>query len=101
MDMANFISVKLGLLAPEVRQRIELVLRRIWESVPLGDIDQHAYEEALKRDKKNRGTELGLILTAGFGQMFKHFVPHDPRFSEWLAEYFASRIRAGEELASR
>jgi 3-dehydroquinate synthase len=101
MDMANFFSVKLGLLAPDVRQRIEMVLRRIWDSIPLTEVDQHAFEEALKRDKKNRGTELGLILTSGFGQMFKRFVPHDRQFSDWLAEYFASRIRSGQELASR
>jgi len=89
IDMANFVSVKLGLLHPAVRQSMLSVLERVWSAVPLGEIQQSKYEEALKRDKKNRGVELGLILTSGFGEMFKQFVPLDEQFSSWLSEYFS------------
>ncbi len=90
MDMANFISEKLGLMDSSMRNAMRPTLKKAWSIAPLGEMDQPKYEAALRRDKKNRGTDLGLILTAGFGDMFKKFVPLDNQFSEWLSEYFAA-----------
>lgn len=88
MDLANFVSVKLGWLDPTARSRARSVLAIIWEGVQLGPIDLDRYESALRKDKKNADGKLGLVLTRGFGQMAKTLVPLDRRFSGWLAEWF-------------
>ena len=92
MDLANYVSVQLGLLGAETRARARAVLARIWEGVPLGSLDQQKYESALRKDKKNAAGKLGLILTRGFGQMFKELVPLDERFSGWLRSWFAEVV---------
>lgn len=88
MDLANFVSVKLGLLAPSTRDEARTVLSRIWSAVPIGQIDRTSYENALLKDKKNADGQLGLILSRGFGEMFKQLVPLDDRFRSWLDEWF-------------
>lgn len=89
MDLANHVSVQLGLLPAETRVRARAVLARIWEGTPIGIVDQAAYENALRKDKKNADGQLGLILTRGFGDMFKQLVPLDDAFRAWLREWFA------------
>ena len=89
MDLANFVSVQLGLLDPAVRDRARKVLSDIWEGIPIGGVDLERYEAALLKDKKNAQGQLGLILTKGFGTMFKQLVPLDATFSGWLRTWFA------------
>jgi len=48
--------------------------------------------DALGRDKKNIGADLGLILMRGVGQTFKTLVRPDGQFREWVGEYLATRI---------
>jgi 3-dehydroquinate synthase len=88
MDLANMVSVRLGLLDETTRNRIRRMLSRIWDGIEVGPIDLDAYERAMWRDKKNAGGKLGLILTRGFGDVFKQFVPLDAKLSTWLREYF-------------
>lgn len=89
MDLANHVSFELGLLPRETRTRARAVLETIWNGTPIGDVDQTAYENALLKDKKNANGQLGLILTRGFGDMFKQLVPLDDRFRAWLQVWFA------------
>jgi 3-dehydroquinate synthase len=89
MDLANMVSVELGLLDEGTRQRARAVLSRVWAGTPIGDVDLTAYENALLKDKKNADGQLGLILTRGFGDMFKQLVPLDDRFRGWLRTWFA------------
>lgn len=88
MDLANMVSVKLGLLDEGTRERMRRVFERIWDGMAVGAVDLDAYEKALLRDKKNQAGKLGLILTGGFGNVFKEFVPLDAEFSCWLREFF-------------
>lgn len=92
MDMANHLSDKLGLLSRATRERMRSVLQGIWGAVPLEPVDRGAYLAALRRDKKNRGEELGLILCSGFGQMFKRFVTPDATFVAWLDDYLENQL---------
>jgi 3-dehydroquinate synthase len=94
MDMANDLSVRLGFLSPAVRERMRSVLQGIWEGVGVESIDRETYLAALKRDKKNRGEQLGLILTSGFGRMFKHFVTPDAAFVSWLGAFLENEIHS-------
>jgi 3-dehydroquinate synthase len=91
MDLANYVSVQLGYLTEDVRARARAALEPIWTGVPIGALDQESYEAALRKDKKNADGRLGLILTRGFGRMFKELVPLDAAFSAWVRTWFAER----------
>ena len=88
MDMANFISVKLGLIEQDVRQKIRTQLEKIWEGTNVGDLDVNVFEKALSRDKKNIGNTYQVILTKGIGNMLKYGIKPNKDFTNWLEEYF-------------
>ena len=88
MDIANFVSVKMGFLKENVYNDIHRQLEKIWEGTSLGDIDVAKYETALSRDKKNIGGRYQLILSRGIGQMFMHGIEPNENFTLWLKEYF-------------
>mgnify|MGYP001191007863 FL=1 len=89
MDMANFISVKMGFLEQKIRIDIRNQLKKIWSDVKLGNLNITDFEEALSRDKKNIGNTYQLILTKGIGKMFKHGIEPNQNFTKWLNEYFS------------
>ncbi|OPZ99895.1 MAG: 3-dehydroquinate synthase [Bacteroidetes bacterium ADurb.Bin408] len=92
MDMANFISVKLGYIPEKVRIDIRELLSQIWQGFPIGDIAIEKFKAALGKDKKNVGTELRLILNKGYGEIFKDAMKMDDRFTAWLKEYFENEL---------
>ncbi|MCP4220852.1 MAG: 3-dehydroquinate synthase, partial [bacterium] len=90
MDMANFVSVKLGYIEDDVRVHVRELLEQVWEGTSIADIQLEEFKVALSKDKKNVGTELRLILNQGLGNIFKTAQALDKRFSGWLEEYFAT-----------
>ena len=88
MDMANFISVKLGFIENDVRQRVRSQLEKIWMGTTIKNIYVKEFEKALSRDKKNIGNTYQLILTKGLGKMLKHGLRPNKNFTDWLKEYF-------------
>lgn len=92
MDIANFVSWKLGLATKDFRERVSEVLRPIWSEHAIGVLSIPDYLAALRRDKKNAGRTLGLILTRGFGQMFAQQIEVTEEFTGWLQEYFDNGI---------
>jgi 3-dehydroquinate synthase len=92
MDIANFISVKLEHITEDVRQYIREPLVKIWNGVPIDEISLDKFKAALKRDKKNVGSELRLILNRGIGNIFKTGMKLDDQFSGWLEEYFETQL---------
>jgi len=88
MDMANFISVKLGFIEDDVRQEIRTQMEKIWGGTYIGNLDENDFEKALSRDKKNIGNTYQLILTKGIGNMLKYGITPDEDFTCWLKEYF-------------
>ncbi|WP_150081661.1 AroB-related putative sugar phosphate phospholyase (cyclizing) [Chlorobium limicola] len=93
MDMSNFVSVKMGLIPSEVRDEIREVTSYIWEGYPIDDIDIDTYINALSKDKKNVGMQLGLILNKGYGNIFKNLTDSDKTFREWIEEYFLNELK--------
>lgn len=89
IDLANMVSVRLGFLGDEVRNEIRSSLSLIWQEAPMPNVDVDGFKDALRRDKKNRGDELGLILTSGWGEMFKHYCPLSDSLTSWIEEFFA------------
>ena len=92
MDMANFISVKMGLIPESIRQNIRELLEQIWQGTSIGDISLDKYKVALSKDKKNVGKELRLILNKGYGKIFKAAVQMDEQFTSWLVDYFENQL---------
>lgn len=92
MDMANFVSAKMGFIPKKIRDEIRAVTENIWIGFDIDDIDLETFKRALSKDKKNVGTKLGLILNKGYGKIFKNIMDADEDFSSWLEEYFTNEI---------
>lgn len=95
MDIANFISVKMGLIDENLRQAMREVLRNSWHEVPLGHVNVDAFIAALRKDKKNIGSEVRVILTRGLGDMFITGLDVDNEGGEWIREYFQKQAYTG------
>lgn len=91
MDMANYISAKLGFIEQDVRQRVRSQLEKIWAGTFINNISVEKFETALSRDKKNIGNTYQLILTKGIGRMLKHGITPSKDFTIWLNEYFSTQ----------
>jgi len=76
IDLANLISVDLGLISMKERNQMRELCAIVFEDVTIPFIDQAAYKNALKKDKKNIGDDLGLILTNGMGKTFKRLTSY-------------------------
>jgi len=92
MDMANFISVKLGYITNELRMEIRELLVQVWKDFPIHDISVEKFKIALSKDKKNVGAELRLILNRGYGKIFKDALKMDDTFTKWIEEYFNNEL---------
>ena len=92
MDMANFLSVKMKLLKPEIRTEIRELLEDIWKGFTINNLDIDKFCEVLAKDKKNIGSELRLILCKGYGQVFKAPVKNDMQLKNWITEYFHNEL---------
>ncbi len=89
MDIANYVSRELSHLSDEEFQSMREVLE---PNIPDYLIPERAlddYMEALSRDKKNRGNDLGCILTRGRGDMFLTYIPLDDNLQEVIGRYFS------------
>ena len=87
MDIANYISVKIGFLNSKVRNKIKNVTNHICQGYSISHLDVDAFIDVLKKDKKNIGSKIGLILARDFGNIFKNPIDADQQFKDWLHEY--------------
>lgn len=95
MDIANFISMKMGLIDQSLYQKMQDVLVFNWSEIPLGEIDLDAFINALRKDKKNIGSQVRVILTRGLGDMFITSLDADGEGKAWLKEYFSDHADKG------
>ena len=77
IDLANLISVDLGLISMKERNQMRELCAMVFTDIKIPLIDQEAYKKALKKDKKNVGDDLGLILTKGMGKTFKRLTSYN------------------------
>lgn len=92
MDMANYISVQLGYITEDVRWHIRELLEQIWRDTPIPEMSLDRFISALRRDKKNVGSELRLILNKGIGNIQKVAMTVDDRFVGWIRHYFETQL---------
>ncbi len=95
MDLANFLSARLGYIAEDLRQELRPLLAKNWGQARLSQIEPGQLIAALGKDKKNVGRQIKVILTRGLGDMFKTTLEVDERCRGWLQEYFRQAAREG------
>lgn len=71
MDIANFISFKLGYLTAIEHDYLSEKIFPFISHVPLDNISVEDIIKNIKHDKKNIDNQIFLILTKGYGKMFK------------------------------
>ena len=87
MDMANYISWKKEYLSHADFERARALFKVIWKGYSIQDINLDKLLNAMQKDKKNQDSKLGLILTKGWGRMFKDLTEPDNKFMSWMEEY--------------
>jgi len=87
MDMANYISMKKGYISSEDVVRAHSVFKIIWEGYSISELNLDQLYKAMEKDKKNENGKFGLILTKGWGKMFKDLTQPDDLFKGWMEEY--------------
>ncbi len=90
MDIANYLSARLGYLSEELRLDIRELLAWNWGLTELKGIKLRDFEAVLSKDKKNVGSEIRVILTRGPGRMFKTPLLLNNMVSGWLRTYLES-----------
>lgn len=70
MEIANFVSMELGYINKGTYHEMNKPLQEISIHCNFSNISPDGIIERLKKDKKNIGNKLGLILTKGIGRMF-------------------------------
>lgn len=87
MDMANYISWKKEYISYADFERARSVFQIIWKGYSIQDINLDDLLNAMQKDKKNQDGKLGLILTKGWGKMFKDLTEPNDSFMSWMEEY--------------
>jgi 3-dehydroquinate synthase len=95
MDMANFVSARLGVGDESHFARMHPVLARNFGGFERQPVPLPAFLEAIAKDKKNVGRgSVTLILPDRAGRIGKSAHPNDARFAALCAEYL-DKVRAG------
>jgi 3-dehydroquinate synthase len=87
MDMANFVSMRLGPGTAETYERMRSVLAANAAGYGAVAIGSGAVVEAIGKDKKNVGSELRLVLPDGAGRIGLVRRPNDEAFRAVCDEY--------------
>lgn len=88
MDIANSISVALGLVDKAFQERVFAVVSRIWRGVEFPEIELAKYVDILRKDKKNVGSDVRVVLSRGVGDMFLERIEIDSLFLDTLQSRF-------------
>lgn len=98
MEMANYLSWRLGLIDPAVYEELRGVLAANYAGFEQTAIPTDRLFAALAKDKKNRGNDLSLILMRGPGQVFRGRYAFDEHLQALCREYLA--VLAGHREAT-
>jgi 3-dehydroquinate synthase len=85
-DVANYLSYKLDYLSLEKYKEMNNIIRDYLPKQDFNEFDLDGLFDILEKDKKNIAGKLSLILTKGFGEMFKTFVEYN-RIKDYIREY--------------
>lgn len=88
MDLANTISVELGFLDKKDFDELHPVIAANYKGFEHVDIPEQKFFAALKKDKKNLGSDISMILLSGPGRLFVHKAPLDARLESLCQRFF-------------
>ncbi|MDA9982786.1 iron-containing alcohol dehydrogenase [Gammaproteobacteria bacterium] len=91
MDLANILSVELGMISKQLRNRIRLSLAKVFTGTDLPEIDADLIFAALRKDKKNQGKDIKVILTRGIGDMYKTTLENNDQTNQCIRNFFKNR----------
>lgn len=92
MDLANIISVTLGLIDMDLRNELRGLYEQVWEQTIVDTLHIPRFFDALSKDKKNEGAQVRVILMRGLGQMFKTTLTLDDAMRLFIGEYFINKL---------
>ena len=88
MDMANYVSLRLGLLGQGLFEELHLLLSMNYSGFERTPVPEDRLFAALGRDKKNTDQALSLILLRGRGEVFRRSMVDDEVFRGLCLDYF-------------
>ena len=88
MDIANYISLKLGYIDEQTFKSMHQILYKNLPVFHLKNDIREDYFKALSRDKKNIDSDLVCILTCGPGSMQKAQIPLGEKLKSMILAYF-------------
>lgn len=89
IDIANYVSAGIGMSNRAFRDRVRAVASRLWDGFSIRELDLEGIFAALRRDKKNIGKDVYVILARDFGALEKVRIDLDGREGALIREYFA------------
>lgn len=101
MDMANFISWKLGFSDEKVYISMNGILKKNMPFFEITEWNIDNYLKILSRDKKNIAKDLVCILTRGPGSMHRQQIPIDDRLRRMILDYSATIAGCSESTFIR
>ena len=90
MELSNRISCELDYISAELKAQISQALKLLWRNTECPKVDIDDYWSALRRDKKNTGSNINAILSRGVGDMFRESLP-DSEVIETLINNYISK----------
>ena len=98
MDLANYISWQSGLLSKEQFEAMHAQLSVNFPDYNFLSCSMQDYFEALSKDKKNIGNNLGCILSEGPGRLVRQQIPFDDKLKGTILSYFAEKFFTSHHL---
>lgn len=89
MDMANFTAHSLGLISPQDYNKMNSLLQKLYLDFKSQTINLDSFFSGIRKDKKNIGTKITLILPQGKNCEINKFpVENDSHFQEVCISFF-------------
>jgi len=92
MDLANYLSRDIGLLTQEQFDEMHAQLSVNFPEYDFNSCEMDLYFNALSKDKKNIGNNLGCILSEGPGKLIRQQIPFDDVLKDNIRSYFTAGL---------
>lgn len=92
IDISNHVSERMGVAPDGFQAEVRPFLELVWKGFSLENVTEKDMMAALGKDKKNVDDRLGVILSHGYGDMFKTYLEKDA-MSSHLKNYFKVGLR--------
>lgn len=88
MDLANTIAVELGILSKKDFDELHPMIAANYKGYERVEFPEDRFFAALRKDKKNLGADISMILPRAPGQLFIHKAPLDEKIQSVCRRFF-------------